>query len=114
MSTIDVCVPAELIDEASPYPGIRVASARRSGSWQIASDVLAGASLTITLLQGPQTLAYLAERLHGLIHRRRGNQETIHVDAVGPGGEMRLTIVGDADLAKLTELLRTTVFGSDE
>jgi hypothetical protein len=36
------------------------------------------------------------------------------VDAVGPGGEMRLTINGDADLAEITELLRNTVFGSDE
>jgi hypothetical protein len=114
LSRIDVCVPAELADDITQCPGIEVTSTRRSGTWQIASDVLSSASLTISLLQGPETLAYLAGRLQSLLHRRRGKQSTVDVDAVGPGGEMRLTINGDADLAEITELLRNTVFGSDE
>ncbi len=115
MASIELTVPEELATALAGIPGVeRSASSRRSGTWQIVAEILAGTSVTISLLQAPQTLTDVAQRLHGLLRGRVKDGRAIHIDAVGPGGEMRLTIDGHTDLDDVTELLRSTVFDSGQ
>ena len=92
MASIEVSVPADLAEALNGAVGIAPARGRRSGTWQIMADVVAGATVTISLLQAPQTLADVASRLQSLLKRQTSKSRAIQLDAKGPGGEMRLTI----------------------
>ena len=114
MASIEVSVPADLAEALNGAVGIAPARGRRSGTWQIMADVVAGATVTISLLQAPQTLADVASRLQSLLKRQTSKSRAIQLDAKGPGGEMRLTISDTTELSEITELLRNTIFHIEE
>jgi hypothetical protein len=92
------------------------AGTRRSSTWQVIVSVATGASTTISLLQGPQTVAYVAEKIKDLFRRKPASKRSgdeFYVEAMGPQGQMRIRVTADTPVEEVVKLLEATVFDSD-
>lgn len=112
MTTVRVRVPEELARAIEGIDGVTPAAARRS-SWQIAVDVLTSATAVITLLQAPQTLADVSSRIHRLFTDSRRDNESITIEMIGPGGQVRIEFTEDTDIGDIERLSRGTFFDDE-
>ncbi|MDQ3406287.1 MAG: hypothetical protein M3548_23315 [Actinomycetota bacterium] len=107
-----VKVPDELANELVAEGLATTPVGRRSGTWQLIATWAAGTGTTISLLQGPQTIGYLARKLRSLFQRDhdKGTPEQAYVEAKGPGGQMRFLVTASTTKEEIEHLLRSTLF----
>ncbi|MET7375580.1 hypothetical protein [Micromonospora arida] len=114
VETITLRVPQELADVLVSEGSAEVPPGRRSTTWEIVATFATTSATTISLLQGPQTLGYLARACLSLARRRTATPapraELGYLEAVGKGGHIRMPIFPHTTPEQVEHLLRSTIF----
>ncbi|AHH97881.1 hypothetical protein [Kutzneria albida] len=114
MSTpkILVRVPDDLVPELVAAGLAEQATTRRSGNWEVVASWLTGAGTVISLLQGPETIGWLAK---ALFKRKKDNPRasTQYLTAKGEAGELRIPITESTSVEDIERLLTATLFPAD-
>jgi hypothetical protein len=110
MSTAKVLVriPSDLVAELVAEGLAEAAAPRRSGGWEIAATWFTTTGTVISLMQGPETVTWLARAL--LARRKPKQGKVAYLDAKGPGGELRIPVTELTSLEDVERLLLATVF----
>ena len=106
--TITIELPTDVATEVYQDGQGEILEFRSAGADAIAAAfacVNVGAT-TITLLQGPQTFHYVAERLLGWQHRRKAN---FSLTFRGPNARGELTIGPEVDVAAVVSFLLSMI-----
>ncbi|MFD6969295.1 hypothetical protein [Streptomyces sp. NPDC059979] len=108
---IKMSVPGELAELLVAEGYATPTRGRRSSQWGLDGDFIGGTATVISLLQAPQTVAYLAGVIRSLASRRRDgrvdDRSRMYVEAVGPHGQIRFD--GEATVEEIERLLRRTI-----
>ena len=108
-SKVTIKVPDELVTELIAAGFAEDTTARRSGNWELAANWLTATGTVISLLQGPETVTWLAKAL--LNRKKTKPQGQVHyLEARGEEGELRIPITDDTSFADIERLLTATIF----
>jgi hypothetical protein len=110
-------VPGELADGLVENGLAEKIAGRRSSTWQVLASVATGTGTMISLMQGPQTVAYLATKIKNLFDRNSASSkisEPRYLEATGPQGQVRIPVSPDTSVDEIATLLKATVFAPDE
>lgn len=107
-------VPQELADALVSEGFAEVPPGRRSTTWEILATFATGSATTISLLQGPQTLSFLARACLSLAKRPAAaplpQARLGYLEATGKKGQIRMPIGPDTTPEQIEHLLRSTIF----
>jgi hypothetical protein len=112
---IKVLLPKELADELASGGFAEIRQMARSATWELVWAAASTATEIVTLMQTPETVKTFAASCLRLARRSETKKEQ-RLDAVGPGGEMRLIIRPDTDFHEVERFLTKVLFtdtGSD-
>ncbi|AQT70465.1 MULTISPECIES: hypothetical protein [Streptomyces] len=109
--SIKMRVPGELAELLIAEGYATPTRGRRSSQWGLDGDFIGGTATVISLLQAPQTVAYLAGVIRSLASRRRADRgpdrSRMCVEAIGPHGQIRFE--GEATVEEIERLLARTI-----
>lgn len=110
---IKIAIPKELADELASDGVAMVQRQSRSAAWQLVLTATSTAAVVVTLLQAPETLNNFARGCLKIIRKKpQGVDQIIH--AVGPGGELRLTVTSETDFQEVKQFLEKVLFPREE
>jgi hypothetical protein len=109
-------IPDELVNELVAAGLATTPTGRRSGTWQVLATWASGAGTAISLLQGPQTISYLARQLRSRFQQPNNQEsaEQAYVEAKGPGGQIRFPVNANTTTEEIERLLTATLFPDDK
>ncbi len=111
---ITIEVPDELAKLLIADGLASVVDFRRSPTWKLLADFAGGAATTVSLLQAPETVSYLAESCRTMAdrwHKRKGKEaHLLHLEAIGPRGQIRISLDATTSVGEIEHLLRQTIF----
>lgn len=112
--SIRVQVPAQLGAVLLADGIATIGPDRRSSTWQLLASWAGGGATVVSLLQTPQVVSDLAERCCAFATKFRHSSSVpsgrMHLEAVGPKGQLRISLDADTSILEIEQLLRRTIF----
>jgi hypothetical protein len=108
-SELTLRLPKLLADELASAGLAEIRQADRASSWELVYPVASSAAVMVTLFQTPETLKSVAAGCRRLL-KRASSENADWLEAVGPGGQLRLRVTPETDLTDLVEFLKRTIF----
>jgi hypothetical protein len=102
-------LPKLLADELVLEGLAEIQEPDRASGWELVYPVASSAAVVVTIFQTPATLKSVAAGCRRLL-KRASPEDGDRLEAVGPGGQLRLRVTQQTDLADLEQFLKRTIF----
>jgi hypothetical protein len=108
-SELTVKLPKPLADELALEGLAETQDTDRASGWELVYQMTSSAAVVVTLFQTPATLKSVATGCKRLFKRASPDKDD-RLEAVGPGGQLRLRVTPETDLTDFEEFLKRTIF----
>ena len=113
--TADLMMPADLADILVSERLARLTLERRSATLQILAEAASGASVAISLLQGPSTVVQVAHGIKRWTREHRKSTPGSDRLTIVPSGRREVRIIdNDTDIAIIIEILQYAMIPEDD
>jgi hypothetical protein len=108
-SELTLKLPKALADELVSEGLAEPQETDRSSGWELVYQMASSAAVVVTLFQTPATLKGVAAGCKRLL-KQAGPGNDDRLEAIGPGGQLRLRITPETDLTDFEDFLKRTIF----